>query len=77
MNPDTKPGDRQGVEQTVKVSLGERATWWSVFGLSLPAAIFLGWLSWHLLEKQALKLKPDPVGYCMRGMRSLWTVLLA
>lgn len=48
------------VEQVVRVALGDKATWWGVFGLSLPVAALLGYLSWHLLEKHALKLQTIP-----------------
>jgi peptidoglycan/LPS O-acetylase OafA/YrhL len=48
------------VQQTVRVVLGEKATWWGVFGISLPVAALLGYVSWHLLEKHALKLKRPP-----------------
>lgn len=45
------------VEQVVNNALGEYSTWWAVFAVSLPTAMLLGWLSWHLLEKRALRLK--------------------
>lgn len=45
------------VEQVVNHALGQYSTWWTVFGLSLPITLLLGWLSWHLLEKHALRLK--------------------
>ncbi|ABC89155.1 putative acetyltransferase protein [Rhizobium etli CFN 42] len=45
------------VEQVMNHALGEDSTWWAVFALSLPTAWLLGWLSWHLLEKRALRLK--------------------
>lgn len=38
--------------------LGGRAPWWQVFGLALPAAAVLAFLSWHLVEQPALRLKP-------------------
>ncbi|MEH7912070.1 hypothetical protein V7798_33650 [Rhizobium laguerreae] len=44
-------------EQVVNHALGPSSTWWAVFALSLPTAWLLGWLSWHLLEKRALRLK--------------------
>lgn len=34
--------------------LGDSATWWSVFALSLPFAGLCGFVSFHLLEKRAL-----------------------
>ncbi|WP_427145373.1 acyltransferase family protein [Rhizobium pisi] len=45
------------VEQVMNHALGQYSTWWAVFALSLPASWLLGWLSWHLLEKRALRLK--------------------
>ncbi|MBX5195940.1 acyltransferase [Rhizobium sp. NZLR10] len=45
------------VEQTMNHALGGYSTWWAVLALSLPTAWLLGWLSWHLLEKHALRLK--------------------
>ncbi|MBX5204157.1 acyltransferase [Rhizobium sp. NZLR1] len=45
------------VEQMMNHALGQYSTWWAVFALSLPTAWLLGWLSWHLLEKRALRLK--------------------
>jgi len=37
---------------------GGRAAWWQVFLLALPAAATLAFLSWHLVERRALRLKP-------------------
>lgn len=45
------------VEQVVNHALGQYSTPWSVFALALPTALLFGWLSWHLLEKHALRLK--------------------
>ncbi|WP_331539486.1 acyltransferase [Phenylobacterium sp.] len=45
------------VEQMVKIALGERAAWWQVFGLGLAGALTLGFISWRLIEKPALRLK--------------------
>jgi peptidoglycan/LPS O-acetylase OafA/YrhL len=45
------------VEQVMNHALGQYSTWWMVFALSLPTSLLLGWLSWHLLEKRALRLK--------------------
>lgn len=45
------------VEQVARAVLGESASWWEIFAVSLPAAALLGFLSWHLLEKRALRLK--------------------
>jgi len=53
-------------EQAVVWLLGGRATWWQVFLLALPAAMALAFISWHLVERPALRLKPrarrSPVG---------------
>jgi peptidoglycan/LPS O-acetylase OafA/YrhL len=46
------------VEQAVVWLLGGRAAWWQVFLLALPAAAALAFLSWHLVERPALRLKP-------------------
>jgi peptidoglycan/LPS O-acetylase OafA/YrhL len=46
------------VEEAVIWALGGRALWWQVFALALPAAGALAFLSWHLVEKPALRLKP-------------------
>ncbi len=45
-------------EQAVIWGLGGHAAWWQVFGLGLPLAACLAFLSWHLVEKPALRLKP-------------------
>ena len=46
------------VEQGTVWLLGGRAAWWQVFLLALPAAAALAFLSWHLVERPALRLKP-------------------
>ena len=46
------------VEQGVIWLFGGRAAWWQVFLLALPAAAALAFLSWHLVERPALRLKP-------------------
>jgi len=45
-------------EQGVVWLLGGRAMWWQVFLLALPAAAALAFISWHLVERPALRLKP-------------------
>jgi len=46
------------VEQGTVWLLGGRAAWWQVFLLALPAAAAIAFLSWHLVERPALRLKP-------------------
>jgi peptidoglycan/LPS O-acetylase OafA/YrhL len=46
------------VEEGVIWALGGRALWWQVLALALPAASALAFLSWHLVEGPALRLKP-------------------
>ncbi len=46
------------VEEGVIWALGGRALWWQVFALALPAAMAIAFLSWHLVERPALQLKP-------------------
>ena len=38
--------------------LGGHAAWWQVFLIALPAAAALAFLSWHLVERPALRFKP-------------------
>ncbi len=49
------------VEQMVVRLSGGQAYWGKVFAISLPAAAALAFLSWHLVEKRALALKPRRV----------------
>lgn len=42
------------IEETVTRLLGSHASWWMVFGISLPLALAAGFVSWHLVEKRAL-----------------------
>jgi peptidoglycan/LPS O-acetylase OafA/YrhL len=44
-------------EQVVRALLGEGAPWWAIFGMALPVAAILGFLSWHLLESRVLRFK--------------------
>ena len=46
------------VEEGVIWALGGRAMWWQVFALALPATTALAFMSWHLIERTALQLKP-------------------
>jgi peptidoglycan/LPS O-acetylase OafA/YrhL len=45
-------------EQTVVWLSGGRAAWWQVFLLALPVTAALAFLSWHLVERPMLRLKP-------------------
>jgi peptidoglycan/LPS O-acetylase OafA/YrhL len=46
------------VEEAAIWLMGGRAAWWQVFGIALPATAALAFLSWHLVERPALRLKP-------------------
>jgi peptidoglycan/LPS O-acetylase OafA/YrhL len=46
------------IEQLVVWRLGGAAPWWQVFVISLPLAAAAAFLSWHLVERRALLLKP-------------------
>jgi peptidoglycan/LPS O-acetylase OafA/YrhL len=46
------------VEEAVVWLHGGHAAWWQVFGVALPATAALAFLSWHLVERPALRLKP-------------------
>jgi peptidoglycan/LPS O-acetylase OafA/YrhL len=46
------------VEEAVMWASGGRALWWQVFLVALAAAAALAFLSWHLIESRALRLKP-------------------
>jgi peptidoglycan/LPS O-acetylase OafA/YrhL len=46
------------VEQAVMWLSGGRAPWWQVFLVALPGAAVLAFLSWHLIERPTLALKP-------------------
>jgi peptidoglycan/LPS O-acetylase OafA/YrhL len=45
-------------EQAVAWLSGGRAAWWQVFLIALPAAAVIAFLSWHLVERPMLRLKP-------------------
>ena len=46
------------VEQAAIWLTGGRAAWWQVFAIALPATAAFAFLSWHLIERPALRLKP-------------------
>lgn len=47
------------VEQTLVWLNGGAMSWWALFALALPITAVLAFLSWHLVEKRALRLKPQ------------------
>jgi peptidoglycan/LPS O-acetylase OafA/YrhL len=49
------------VEQCVRAAFGDGAKWWIVFSLSVPIALLLGFVSWHAIEKVALRYRSLPV----------------
>jgi peptidoglycan/LPS O-acetylase OafA/YrhL len=46
------------LEQVVAWLFGGRAAWWEVFLIALPAAALMALVSWHLVERPMLRLKP-------------------
>lgn len=46
------------VQAMVIHAMGGKATWWQLFLAALPLAMLAAWLSWHLVEKHFLRLKP-------------------
>ena len=50
------------VEQTVMWLSGGHAAWWQVFLIALPATSAIAFLSWHLVERPMLRLKPARAG---------------
>jgi peptidoglycan/LPS O-acetylase OafA/YrhL len=45
------------VEEMVAWASGGRASWWQIFLVAMPATAALAFLSWHLIEAPALRLK--------------------
>lgn len=45
------------IEQAIRGTLGPGTPWWVIFSGAMASAGIAGYLSWHLLEKRALKLK--------------------
>jgi len=43
------------------------ATWWELFLIAYPATAVVAFLSWHLVEKRALRLKPAGLGPSARS----------
>ncbi|NMO22627.1 acyltransferase [Pyxidicoccus fallax] len=56
------------VQQAVTALLGGRTAWWVNAALSFPVVVALSVLSWHFVEKPALKLKDSPPAL----LRKLW-----
>ncbi len=56
------------VQQAVTALLGGRTEWWVNAAVSFPVVVALSALSWHLVEKPALKLKDSPPAL----LRKLW-----
>lgn len=46
------------VEEGVMWLSGGRAAWWQIFLIALPATSAIAFLSWHLVERPMLRLKP-------------------
>jgi peptidoglycan/LPS O-acetylase OafA/YrhL len=46
------------VQQALLYASGGRLSWWQLFPLALAATAALAFLSWHLVEEPALRLKP-------------------
>jgi peptidoglycan/LPS O-acetylase OafA/YrhL len=46
------------VEQTLLYASGGRLAWWQLFPLALAITAAIAFVSWHLVEKPALRLKP-------------------
>ncbi|HEY3918269.1 MAG TPA: acyltransferase [Stellaceae bacterium] len=59
------------VEQTLVWLNGGAMSWWALFALALPITAAIAFLSWHLVEKRALRLKPQAAP---RAVASLATV---
>ena len=47
------------VEQSLVWLHGGAMPWWQLFAAALPLTAVLAFLSWHLIEKRALRLKPQ------------------
>ncbi|HXP76158.1 MAG TPA: acyltransferase [Stellaceae bacterium] len=53
------------VEQTV-LYLRPDASWWELFLIAFPATAVVAFLSWHVVERRALRLKPAALGAATR-----------
>lgn len=54
------------VQQAVSALYGASMPWWMNAAVSLPAVVALSALSWHLVEKPALRLKDRPPALLQR-----------
>jgi peptidoglycan/LPS O-acetylase OafA/YrhL len=55
------------VQQALLFASGGRLLWWQLFPLALAIAAALAFLSWHLVEQPALRLKPRGQGLAAGG----------
>jgi len=46
------------IEQSIAWLNGSAMSWWALFAIALPVSALFAFLSWHLIEKRALRLKP-------------------
>jgi peptidoglycan/LPS O-acetylase OafA/YrhL len=54
------------VEAGLAHAFGGTAAWWQVFAIGTAIALPLAWLSWHFIERPALRLKS------LRGVAAAW-----
>jgi peptidoglycan/LPS O-acetylase OafA/YrhL len=54
-------------QQALLYASGGRLLWWQLFPLALAIAAALAFLSWHLVEQPALRLKPRGQGLAAGG----------
>jgi peptidoglycan/LPS O-acetylase OafA/YrhL len=46
------------IEQAIVWLNGGAMSWWTLFAIALPVTAIFAFLSWHLVEKRALRFKP-------------------
>lgn len=49
------------VQQTILWLCGDALPWWALFAIALPVTAALAFISWQIIERPALSLKPRPV----------------
>lgn len=59
------------VQQVIRSIAGDGITWWQLFSASLPIALGLAWLSWHLVERHAIALGERTRELGLRGALGL------